>query len=86
MYPYLADPYEAGDEMALRLKWISDAQVCPPTFSLPLLTLQRIDRPLCLPARVSALVTGLSRRWRGRGPTQGWTRLATVRREALPAK
>lgn len=28
-FPYLADPYEASHEMALRLKWIADAQVKP---------------------------------------------------------
>jgi len=35
MYPYLADPYEAGDEMALRLKWISDAQALAGPWSNP---------------------------------------------------
>eukprot|EP00873_Tetraselmis_striata_P005526 jgi/Tetstr1/425790/TSEL_001573.t1 len=34
-YPYLADPYEAGDEMALRLKWISDAQALAGPWSNP---------------------------------------------------
>jgi len=35
LYPYLSDPYEAAHEMALRLKWISQAQMLSGPWSNP---------------------------------------------------